>query len=66
MGDETIEAAMRKRQVLFAGFVVHLEGTRLPNFWGGAGILCAQENEMDEVSCKRSLSLERGKMAQKS
>ena len=30
MGSESIEAIMRRRQIVFVGFVVRMEDTRLP------------------------------------
>ena len=42
-GSESIEATLRKRRILFAGFVARMEDTRLPKcvmfgeFVGGAG-----------------------------
>ena len=51
-GSESVDAIMRgRRMVLFAGFVVRMEDTRLPNcvmfgrLMGGAGCLGGQEKE---------------------
>ena len=48
---ETIEATLRRRRILFAGFVAHIEDTRLPKcvmfeeMVGGAGCVGGQEKE---------------------
>ena len=48
-GSESIEATLRKRRILFPGFVVRMEDTRLPKcvmfgeLVGGAGCVGAQE-----------------------
>ena len=50
-GSESIEATLRRRWVLFAGFVARMEGTRLPKcvmfgeMIGGAGCVGCQEKE---------------------
>ena len=50
-GSESIEATIRRRRILFAGFVVRLEDTRLPKcvmfgeMVGGAGSVEGQEKE---------------------
>ena len=50
-GSETIEATLRWRRILFAGFVARVEGTRLPKcvmsgeMVGGAGCVGGQEKE---------------------
>ena len=50
-GSESIEATLRKRRILFAGFVVRMEDTRLPKrvmfgeLVGGAGSAGGQEKE---------------------
>ena len=50
-GSESIEATLRKRRILFAGFVVRMEDTRLPKcvmfgeVVGGAGSAGGQEKE---------------------
>ena len=50
-GSESIEATLHTRGILFAGFVAHMENTRLPKcvmfgeMVGGAGCVGAQENE---------------------
>ena len=48
-GRESIKVTLRKKRVLFAGFVVHMEDTRLPKYvmfgelMGGAGCVGGQE-----------------------
>ena len=48
-GSESIEATLRRRRILFAGFVARMEDTRLPKcvmfveFVGGAGCVGGQE-----------------------
>ena len=48
-GSESIEATLRRRRILFAGFVARMEGTRLPKcvmfgeLVGGAGCVGGQE-----------------------
>ena len=55
-GSESIEATLRRRRILFAGFVVRLEDTRLPKcvmfgeLMGGAGCVEGQENSGWSVS----------------
>ena len=50
-GSENIEATLRRRRILFAGFVVRMEDTRLPKcvmfgeMVGGAGCVGGQEKE---------------------
>ena len=50
-GSESIEAILRKRRILFAGFVARMEDTRLPKcvmfgeLVGGAGSAGGQEKE---------------------
>ena len=50
-GSESIEATLRRRRILFAGFVVRMEDTRLPKcvmfgeLVGGAGCVGSQEKE---------------------
>ena len=50
-GSENIEATLRRRRILFAGFVACMEDTRLPKFMifgemvGGAGCVGGQEKE---------------------
>ena len=50
-GSESIEATLRRRQILFAGFVARMEDTRLPKcvmlgeMVGGAGCVGGQEKE---------------------
>ena len=50
-GSESIEATLRRRRILFAGFVAHMEDTRLPKcamfgeMVGGAGCVGGQEKE---------------------
>ena len=51
MGSESIEATLRRRRILFAGFVARMEDTRLPKYVmfgemvGGAGCVGGQEKE---------------------
>ena len=51
MGSESIEATLRRRRILFAGFVVRMKYTRLPScvifgeLVGGAGCVGGQEKE---------------------
>ena len=51
MGSESIEATLRRRRILFAGFVARMEDTRLPKcvmfgeMVGGAGCVGGQEKE---------------------
>ena len=51
MGSESIEAILRKRRILFAGFVARMEGTRVPKcvMFGelvdGAGSVGGQKKE---------------------
>ena len=51
MGSESIEATLRRRWILFAGFVARMEDTRLPKYVmfgemvGGAGCVGGQEKE---------------------
>ena len=51
MGSESIEAILRKRRILFTGFVVRMEDTRLPKcvmfgeLVGGAGSAERQDKE---------------------
>ena len=51
MGSESIEATLRRRRILFAGFVARMENTRLPKcvmigeLVGGAGCVRGQEKE---------------------
>ena len=53
-GSESIEATLRRRQILFAGFVARMEDTRLPKcvmfggLVGGAGCVGGQEEEWME------------------
>ena len=53
-GSESIEATLRRRRMLFAGFVAHMEDTRLLKWLmfgelvGGAGCLGGQEKEWME------------------
>ena len=50
-GSESIEATLRRRRILCAGFVAHMEDTRLPKcvmfgeIMGGAGCVGSQEKE---------------------
>ena len=50
-GNESIEATLRRRRILFAGFVARMEDTRLPKcvmfgeLLGGAGCVGGQEKE---------------------
>ena len=50
-GSESIEATLRRRRILFAGFVAHMEDTRLPKCVmfgesvGGAGCVGGQDKE---------------------
>ena len=50
-GSESIEATLRRRRILFAGFVARMEDTRLPKcvmfgeIVGGAGCVGCQEKE---------------------
>ena len=50
-GSESIEATLRRRRILFAGFVARMEDTRLPKcvmfgeMAGGAGCVGGQEKE---------------------
>ena len=50
-GSESIEATLRRRRILFAGFVARMENTRLPKcvtfgeLVGGAGCVGGQEKE---------------------
>ena len=50
-GSESIEATLRRRQILLAGFVARMENTRLPKcvvfgeMVGGAGCVRGQEKE---------------------
>ena len=50
-GSESIEATLRRRPILFAGFVVRMEDTRLPycvmfgEMVGGAGCVGGQGKE---------------------
>ena len=50
-GSESIEATLRRRRILFAGFVVRMEDTRLPKcvmfgeMVGGAGCVGGEEKE---------------------
>ena len=50
-GSESIEATLRRRRILFAGFVARMEDTKLPKcamfgeMVGGAGCVGGQENE---------------------
>ena len=50
-GGESIEAALRRRRILFTGFVTRMEGTRLPKYVmfrelvGGTGCVGGQEKE---------------------
>ena len=50
-GSESIEATLRRRRTLFAGFVARMEDTRLPKcvmfveMTGGAGCAGGQEKE---------------------
>ena len=50
-GSESIEAALRRRRILFAGFMARMEDTRLPKcvmfgeMVGGAGCVGGQEKE---------------------
>ena len=50
-GSESIEATLRRRRILFAGFVTRMEETRLPKcvmfgeLVGGAGCVRSQEEE---------------------
>ena len=54
-GSESIKATLRRRRILFAGFVVRMEDTRLPKclmfgkFVGGAG--CAGGQEREGMGC---------------
>ena len=54
-GSESIEVTLRRRRILFAGFVARMEDTRLPKcvvlgeLMGGAGCVRSQENEW--MSC---------------
>ena len=55
MGSEIIEATMRKRRILFAGFVARMEDTRLPKcvmfgeLLGGA--VSSGEQEKEWMGC---------------
>ena len=50
-GSESIEATLRRRRILFAGFMARMEDTRLPKclmfgeLVGGAGSVRGQEKE---------------------
>ena len=49
-GSESIEATLRRRRILFAGFMMRMEDTRLPKCvifgeLGGAGCVGGQEKE---------------------
>ena len=50
-GSESIEATLRRRRILFAGFVANMEDTRLPkcvmfgDLVGGAGYVGGQKKE---------------------
>ena len=50
-GSESIEATLRRRRILFAGFVARMEDTRLPKYVmfgkivGGEGCVLGQEKE---------------------
>ena len=52
-GNESIDATLRRRRILFAGFVARMEDTRLPKcvmlgeMVGGAGCVGGQEKEWD-------------------
>ena len=54
-GSESIEATLRRRQILFAGFVVRMEDTRLPKcvlfgeLVGGAGCAESQRKRVDGI-----------------
>ena len=54
---ESIEATLRRRRILFAGFVVRMEDTRLPKcvmfqeLVGGAGCVGGQEKEWMGMGC---------------
>ena len=54
MGSESIEATLRRRRILFAGFVERMEDTRLPKrvmfreLVGGAGCVGCREKEWME------------------
>ena len=54
-GNESIEATLRRRRILFAGFVARMEDTRLPKcvmfreMVGGAGCVGGQEKIVDGV-----------------
>ena len=54
-GSEGIEAIMRLRRILFPGFVVHMEDTRLPKYdvfkelVGGAG--CVGGRQKESMGC---------------
>ena len=51
-GSETIEPTLRRRRILFAGFVAHMEDTRLPTcvmfgeLVGGAGCVGGQDKRL--------------------
>ena len=49
MGNESIEATLRRRRILFAGFVARIEDTRqcvmFGKMMGGAGCVAGQEKE---------------------
>ena len=53
-GSESIEATLRRRRILFAGFVARMENTRLPKcvmfgeMVGGVGCVGGQEKEWME------------------
>ena len=54
-GSESIEVTLRRRRILFAGFVARMEDTRLPksvmfgDMVGGAG--CGGEQEIEWMGC---------------
>ena len=54
-GSESIDAIMRRRRILFAGFVARMEDMRLPKgvmfgeLVGGAGCVGGQKKRVDEV-----------------
>ena len=54
-GSESVEATLRRRRILCAGFVARMEGTRLPKFVmfgelvGGTGYVGGQQK--DRMGC---------------
>ena len=60
-GSESVDAMMRRRRILFAGFMARMENTRLPNcvmFGGlmGSGLRGGTRKRVDRVSPGRPQS----------